>query len=848
MKRIYQYHLLTQQILREMKHMKRIAKQEAHNNAFSGSMSVNFKRTVGGLLILLSLFSSVTVNAQCTSLICNGASQSAPLEVAIDGFCEVTLVPDAILEAEQSCPGTKILTVRDDRSNLVMEGKSMVNFDASAYVSQTLSVMVTDSATGVFCVGFIRITDNLGPIIEFCEETSISCIADTSITAIGIPQVTDNCDNNVTVNYFDQLVRYGCDSTDAGILRRRWLATDASGNVAECTQRINLERPNLANIEFPLDVILSCDNPNTDPDFTGRPLLNDQLLVAGGVCNASISYTDDTTNLCSNTEFQIVREWQVTENCSGISTTSAQIILILDETGPSVNCQDTITATTSAGQCFALVELPAPTIEDNCDGAPDLIVNTSYGAVGLGPHPFVPVGIHSVQYIAVDECGNSTICTATLIVEDGEEPTAVCNEAAVALPTSGLAMVEAKVFDEGSTDNCSPEVYFKIKREIPGQCNGANGDDSNQAGQQEWFDDVVFFCCEDLFDDPMVILRVYEVDPGDGPVDPAREIPGGDLYGHYSDCRVAVDVQDRIGPAIFCPKDTIVDCSADISDLSVYGMPDIFDNCNYNLTINESRSLDDCGIGTISRTFVARDDSGNQNACTQTITVGVVEPYTIENIEWPEDYTTYTCGAQVDPESLPAGFDKPIITGEKCGRLTVHQEDDVFHLSYPACYKIYRYWSIIDWCTYDPDNEENVGRFDHIQVIKVLDTEAPIIECPENIIVGINKTCDSAVVNMPPVIATDCNPDVLITNDSPYANSGGADASGVYPLGRTTVTFTASDRCGNQSTCSMTINVIDNTAPTPVCIVGLSANIANMGNMNAAVVQAAFFNGGSRDN
>ena len=848
-KRLYQYHLLTQQILREMKHMKRIAILKAHNNAFSGNgMSVNFKKLIGILLFWYTTAGLVQLNAQCTTLICNGTSQSTPLEVAIDGFCEVTIVPDAILEAEQSCTGTKILTVRDPRSNVIMEGTTSVNFDASAYVSETLSVTVTDSTTGIFCVGFVRIMDNLDPTIEFCNDTSISCIADTSVTAIGSPIIQDNCDNNVVVTYSDQLIRYGCDSTDAGIVLRRWQATDASGNSAICTQNIVLQRPGLANIEFPLDAILSCDNPNTDPEFTGRPLLEDQLLEAGGICNTSITFTDDTTSLCSNTEFQIEREWRVVENCSGTSTTAVQIILILDETGPTITCQDTIVAQTSSGQCYALVNLPTPIIEDNCDGAPDLIVNTSYGAVGLGPHPFVPVGIHSVQYIAIDECGNSTICTATLIVEDGEIPIAVCNQAAVALPASGLAMVNADVFNEGSTDNCAPEVYFKARREITGECNAANGDDSNQPGQQEWFDDVVFFCCEDLDEDPFILLRVYEINPGSGPVDPSREIPGGDLYGHFSDCRVSVDVQDRIGPAIFCPHDTIVDCSVDISDLSIFGMPQVFDNCGHSLTINESSALDDCGIGSITRTFVASDDSGNRNSCSQTIRVEVEEPYTKDDIQWPEDYLTHTCGAQVDPESLPAGFDKPIITGEKCGRLTVHYEDDVFHLSYPACYKVYRYWSIVDWCTYDPDNEENVGRFDYIQIIKVLDNEDPIMDCPEDVIVGINSTCDSAVVNIPPVTAVDCNPDILITNDSPFANLGGADASGVYPLGRTTVTFTASDRCGNQSTCSITINVIDNTAPTPVCIVGLSANIASMGSMNAAVVKASYFNGGSMDN
>ena len=47
--------------------------------------------------------------------------------------------------------------------------------------------------------------------------------------------------------------------------------------------------------------------------------------------------------------------------------------------------------------------------------------------------------------------------------------------------------------------------------------------------------------------------------------------------------------------------------------------------------------------------------------------------------------------------------------------------------------------------------------------------------------------------------------------------SNGADASGVYLLGITSVSYTAIDMYGNSSTCTTLIKVEDNEAPTVVC-------------------------------
>ncbi len=82
-----------------------------------------------------------------------------------------------------------------------------------------------------------------------------------------------------------------------------------------------------------------------------------------------------------------------------------------------------------------------------------------------------------------------------------------------------------------------------------------------------------------------------------------------------------------------------------------------------------------------------------------------------------------------------------------------------------------------------------------------IDPIAPTISCPANIsVIGTGPT---AVV-VPPAIANDNCSGFTVTNSF----NGTANASGLYPIGVTTVVFTVTDACGNSANCSMTVTVV----------------------------------------
>jgi len=795
---------------------------------------------------------STPVYGQC-NLNCNDPDPENPLQIALDDNCQARITPDIILEAPESCPGTKQIVVRTQDGQLIVEGIDEIVFDFSAYIDEVVAITIIDEATGSFCTGYAEIVDNLPPqFVCAAEDLVISCSQDTSVMVVGAPSVSDNCSSEINLTYTDQVDEADCNSTGTLVITRRWTAEDASGNTSFCTQSIVLRRPDLDNIVFPSDMVLSCDQTDASPDVAGYPTIDGLPIDNNSFCDLTLSVWDDTTFTCNGTGITIVRTWRVIENCSGDARTDEQIIQIKDGTPPIITCPGNIVVSTTTGEDYGTVELPEPTVTDNCDSDPTFIVSTSYGGIGLGPHYFVSSGTHFVQYTAIDACGNTASCTVELVVEDSEAPTAVCDDQAnISLPDGGVAIIAAQTFDNGSTDNVQQELYFKARRMDIGGCGNLNGDDNAAVpGYQEYFDDHVFFCCEDIGDELVrVILRVYEIDPGEGPVDPIREQEGGDLFGHFNECMMLVRIDDKLPPTVVCPVDEAVDCSEDLSDLSRFGEPQVIDNCSFTIDTDEVFNLDNCGTGEIVRTFTATDVFGNTGFCTQRITVENQNPLQEEMIDWPEDVELSVCGAATDPDDLPAGFDRPVVDYESCSMIATRYEDTRFDVSFPACYKILREWTIIDWCLYDPDVSPTFGRYRYVQEIKVVDNEAPVLTTIEDVEAGVGSNCGVATVQLPAVEAQDCSTDVIITNDSPYAYANGADASGDYPEGETLVTFTARDRCGNTTTTDVTITVSDSKAPSPVCIVGVSVNLAEMENGELlAMLEADIFNGSSRDN
>jgi hypothetical protein len=100
-------------------------------------------------------------------------------------------------------------------------------------------------------------------------------------------------------------------------------------------------------------------------------------------------------------------------------------------------------------------------------------------------------------------------------------------------------------------------------------------------------------------------------------------------------------------------------------------------------------------------------------------------------------------------------------------------------------------------------------------IVTVQDTTPPLITCPTSITAEC-QSAGQAYVALSPATASDtCYGSATITNSQ---SPNGADASGMYPLGTSVVTFTATDGSGNQTRCQAIVTVRDTMPPVVTAV------------------------------
>jgi hypothetical protein len=312
----------------------------------------------------------------------------------------------------------------------------------------------------------------------------------------------------------------------------------------------------------------------------------------------------------------------------------------------------------------------------------DFAGNNHWDPDTLGQYGFTPCigrGVHHVYYYATDDCGNESVCSFVMTVEDQTPPAVACDEhTQVSLGTSGESYIDATTFDDGSYDNCS-DVHFKVRRM-----------DSNGCQTNSQFHDQVKFCCEDIGDTVLVVLRVYDIDL------PAGSVGLNDYEPHFNDCMVEVYVEDKIKPACLPPDNATVSCENFDPSLWAYGFAEGVDNCCVDtITVTNNYALFDtlCNKGTITRTFRVFDCYNNSSQCTQRVYVEYEQDY---YVRFPNDVIVNECDGS-------GNYGEPLFFGEDCELLGISYEDEVFTVVPDACYKIERTWDVINWCTYNPN-------------------------------------------------------------------------------------------------------------------------------------------------
>ena len=693
-----------------------------------------------------------------------------------------------------------------------------------------------------------------GGLVGFPTENDViyQTEGNNTFTVIGI----DAC-GPATLAYNDDVLEQDCFSPYSQIIQRRWSATDENGNVSEdCTQTIYVYRNGLETLMFPpnydgiQEPYLSCDdfgdmNPGTD--VTGEPF--------GDLCdNVQVfPYTDTKIDICQGS-YKLIRHFRLLEWCSGEVVDHDQIIKVLDDEGPVLEPVADLTVSAGDHDCTADLVVPKPVVISDCSdefeyslayliafnqGAP--VEDTVYYSdnVSQQGNNFIlsdlPFGNVWVRWRVYDECGNYSEDYFTITVEDQISPIAVCDEfTVVSVGSDGYVDVYAETFDDGSIDNCG--ILDMRARKMTNKCATTNTS----------FGEKVRFCCEEVGETIMVAFEVT------------------DLYNNKNTCMVEVTVQDKLPPYITeCPADITLNCQADYTDLEVTGEPVYIDNCEViNVEFEDSGDIDNCGEGVIFRTWTVTDKQGFKASCVQRITLFDDDPFTEDDIDWPNDYEANTCNTDLSPDNLPEVFAYPRYDDDNCSLVAATYKDKVFTFVDGACVKILREWTIIDWCTFEENdpltNADDEGYYTHLQIIKLINSEAPEFTSCEDQTVDVFGNCQGVVVQE--VFATDdCTPDeeILYTYQIDLYSDGidgidfslkgtGNSFSRTLPIGEHTVSWIAQDQCGNYEYCTYTLTVRDGKQPSPYCLSSITTVVMN--NNGMIDIWASDFDYGSYDN
>ncbi len=250
-----------------------------------------------------------------------------------------------------------------------------------------------------------------------------------------------------------------------------------------------------------------------------------------------------------------------------------------------------------------------------------------------------------------------------------------------------------------------------------------------------------------------------------------------DKAGNTANATQTVDVVDTTAPKITPPKNVVFEATSLNNNTVPIGNATATDIEPVTITNNATKTF---ALGKTTILWIATDKAGNTANATQTVDVVdttapkitppknvVFEATSLNNNTVPIGNATAT---DIEPVTITNNATKTFALGK----------------------------TTILWIATDKaGNTANAT-----QTVDVVDTTAPKITPPKNVVVNATSATDNHV-DIGNATVSDAVKVVSLTNNAPS----------VFPFGNTTVTWTATDEAGNKQTSTQVIQVVDRTPP-----------------------------------
>jgi hypothetical protein len=240
-----------------------------------------------------------------------------------------------------------------------------------------------------------------------------------------------------------------------------------------------------------------------------------------------------------------------------------------------------------------------------------------------------------------------------------------------------------------------------------------------------------------------------------------------------------ITLVDTVPPKFAKLSDIVVEATSNDNNLVSLVTPKVSDILDITSLTNDAPEAFHLGETTV--TWTATDESGNLSTATQKVTViDTTTPLIIA----PKDVLAEATSAD----------DNIVILGDAEATDAVA----ISSVTNDAPEKFPLGETIITWTATDSSGNLSTAT----QKVTIVDTTSPIMAAPENITSEATSATDN-IVSLTAPLSNDSVSQVTITNNSPEK----------FPLGETTIIWTATDESGNLSTVLQKITIIDTTAP-----------------------------------
>lgn len=662
------------------------------------------------------------------------------------------------------------------------------------------------------CQAKVTVLDTIDPYFVSCQCDVIrpsdagSCSANVTMQCPVI--VDDNCTVVSVVNDYNNTAD-ASDVYPVGLTVITWTVTDQSGNSSNYTQVVLIIDNEDPVVNCTQDITVSVDPGSCQaqvnvPGPTATDNCGIKFIINNitGIANANATYPVGTTTI----------EW-IVEDDNGNFVKCYTDVTVVDDEDPTIACSGDIIVDTDYNQCGAQVTINSPTVADNC-GIATITNDFNNTSDASG---FYPVGNTTVNWTVTDIHGNTANCSQIITVEDNEDPTAVCQNITVALDASGNISITAADVDNGSDDACGIANMVVAPSSFDCSHVGANtvtltvtdvnGNSSTCTATVTVEDNTPpVASCKNIvaYLDNSGMLVVDASDINDGSSDACGiasmsvspntfdcssvgfntvTLTVEDVNGNSSTCNSTVEVVDNTDPNAYCQDITV---NLDANGTAQIDASDInngsTDNCGI-ASISIDQSNFDCShLGTNTITMTVTDVNGNTSSCTSTVTVedNILPVIHCQNI---------SVNLDANGEATITQSDIDFGSYDNCGDLTYTISQTDFDCDDLGA-------NVITYIITDGSGNQSVCN----PTITVIDNIDPVIvNTPADItLTATSNNCSPSVSWTPPTAEDNCDV-VLTSSHNPGDN---------FPLGTTTVTYTAVDGAGNtvQTTFDVTIN------------------------------------------